>query len=55
MSEAGARVVDGSWIVDTVGTHQVAAGGRLCEERRDADIGIMAGLEAAAPGLLSLR
>ena len=56
MSEAGARVVDGSWIVDTVGLTksplEVACVRKAAEI---ADIGIMAGLEAAAPGVTELE
>ena len=50
MSKAGARVVDGSWIVDTVGlTKSPLEVACMRKAAEIADIGIMAGLEAAAP------
>ena len=56
MSEAGARVVDGSWIVDTVGlTKSPLEVACMRKAAEIADIGIMAGLEAAAPGVTELE
>ncbi len=56
MSEAGAKVVDGSWIVDTVGLTksplEVACVRKAAEI---ADIGIQAGLDAAEPGVSELE
>ena len=56
MSGAGANVVDGSWIVDTVGLTksplEIACVRKAAEI---ADIGIRAGLDAAEPGVTELE
>ena len=56
MTGAGANVVDGSWIVDTVGLTksplEIACVKKAAEI---ADIGIQAGLEAAQPGISELE
>ncbi|MCH7997322.1 MAG: aminopeptidase P family protein [Chloroflexi bacterium] len=56
MSEAGAKVVDGSWIVDTVGlTKSPLEIACIKKAAEIADIGIEAGLDAAVPGVTELE
>ena len=56
ITQAGARVVDGSWIVDTVGLHksplEVACVRKAAEI---ADVGMQAGRGAARPGVSELE